>query len=185
MSGAAAASAAVTQDDVNQFLNQPIDAYKEACRKGFSEHKYDAITAGVTIGDHIMQNIINARIADKPPGQSASADNPELFTMVSVLAKTNVALMTSLERAQYHEKMSRALTSEVNGMKDRMTEMEEKINNHANAEEVINKMAELVKGTGPRGEGGGGEPVSEHKAIQQLNTSPATGTNSGSGAKNS
>ena len=29
-------------------------------------------------------------------------------------------------------------------------------------------MAEACKGTGPRGDGGGGKPVSEHKAIQQL-----------------
>ena len=39
MSGAAAASAAapaVTQDDVNLFLNQTIDAFKEACRKGLT-----------------------------------------------------------------------------------------------------------------------------------------------------
>ena len=157
MSGAGAASTSVpeiTQQDVDLFLNQTIESYKEACRKGFKEHKYDAITAGVTIGDHIMQNIVNNRLANQPAGQQATADNPELFTMVSVLAKTNVALLTSLERAQYHEKMSRALTSEVNDMKGKMIEVEEKVNNQANAEEVINKMAEVIKGTGTRGEGG-------------------------------
>ena len=155
MSTAASSEApAVTQDDVNAFLNQSVNDYKEACRKGFNEHKYDAITAGITIGDHVMQNIINTRIANNPAGQNVSADNPGLFTMVSVLAKTNVALLTSLERAQYHEKMSRALTSEVNGVKETMVEMEENINNQANAEEVVNKMAEVIKGSGPKYEGG-------------------------------
>ena len=156
MSGAAAASAApqITQEDVDNFLNQTIDAYKEACRKGFTEHKYEPITAGITIGDYIMQTIVNSHIANRQPDQKATADNPELFTMVSVLAKINAALLTSLERAQYHEKMSRALTSEVNSVKDKMAEMEEKINNQANAEEVINKMAEVIKGSGPKYEGG-------------------------------
>ena len=42
--------------------------------------------------------------------------------------------------------MSRALTSEVNNMKEKVIETEEKVNNHANAEEVINKMAEVIKG---------------------------------------
>ena len=81
-------------------------------------------------------------------------DNTDLFTMVSVLAKTSAALLTSLERAQDHENMSRALTSEVNSMKENMIEVEEKTTNQANAEEVINKMAEVIKGIGTRGEGG-------------------------------
>ena len=46
-------------------------------------------------------------------------------------------------------------------------ETEEKVNNQANAEEVINKMAEVMKGSGGKGIGGQ-KPVSEHKAIRQL-----------------
>ena len=52
-----------------------------------------------------------------------------------------------------------------------MIDMEEKINNQANAEENINKMAEVIKGTGAIAEGGGRTSVSEHKAIQQLKNS--------------
>ena len=90
-----------------------------------------------------------------------------MFTMVSVLAKTNVAVLTSLERSQYHEKMSRALTSEVNSMKEKVIETEEKVNHQAKAEKAINKMAEVMKNSGGKG-GGGQNTVSEHKAIQQL-----------------
>ena len=53
-------------------------------------------------------------------------------------------------------------------MKGKIIEMEENINNQANAEEVINNMAEVVKGTSTRSEGGGFKPVREHKAIQQF-----------------
>ena len=62
------------------------------------------------------------------------------------MAKTNIVVITSLERAQYHEKMGRALTSEVNSMKEKVIETEEKVNNQANAEEVINNMADVIKG---------------------------------------
>ena len=44
--------------------------------------------------------------------------------------------------------MTKTLTAEVNNMKGTLTETEEKVNNQANAEEVINKMAEVMKGTG-------------------------------------
>ena len=111
-SGAAAAAAAVTQDDIQLYLGQSLEVYLEACRRGFTEHKFDAATAGFTIGNEFMKYIINARATATQPGQQTTADNPDLFTMVSVLAKTNAALLTSLERAQYHERMSRALTSE-------------------------------------------------------------------------
>ena len=72
------------------YLNQSVDTYKEACRKGFAEHQFDAATSGLTIGNEIMQNIIKARIADTQPGQKTTVNNEDLFTMVSVLAKTNV-----------------------------------------------------------------------------------------------
>ena len=129
MSGAAAASAAapaVTAEDVRLYLEQTVDAYKEACRKGFAEHKFDAITAGLTIGNHIMTELINTSTANTQAGQKTVMDNADMFTMVSVLTKTNVAVLTSLERSQFHEKMSRALTSEVNTMKEKLIETEEK-----------------------------------------------------------
>ena len=106
-SGSGAASAAnvdVTEDDVRQYIAQSVDSYKEACRKGFSEHKYDPVTAGLTIGNHIMTKLINASVTSTGPGQKATMENSDLFTMVSVLAKTNVAVLTSLGRAQYHGK---------------------------------------------------------------------------------
>ena len=111
MASASAAAANVTQDDVRQYLAQTVDEYKEACRKGFGEHKVDQVTAGLTIGNHIMTELVNTNIANTQAGQKTVMDNADLFTMVSVLTKTNVAVLTSLERSQYHEKMSRALTA--------------------------------------------------------------------------
>ena len=59
-SAAPAASAAnVTDDDVRQYLAQSVDEYKDACAKGFAEHKFEPITAGLTIGNHVMNNLIN------------------------------------------------------------------------------------------------------------------------------
>ena len=155
---AAAASAAtpnVTMDDINQYLAQSVDAYREACSKGFGEHNYEPVTAGLKIGNHIMTNLVNKSVNATRPGQVTVMDNADLFTMVSVLAKTNVAVLTSLDRAQYHEKLSRTLTAEVNKMRGTLTETEEKVNNQANAEEVINRMAEVMKGSG-KGAGFGG-----------------------------
>ena len=126
MSASAAASAAVTDEDVRLYLTQSIDDYQEACVKGFSEHKFNPVTAGLTIGNHVMKNIIDTSMANVGPGQKATMEGSDLFTMVSVLAKTNVAVLTSLDRAQYHEKMSRALTAEVNSMKDKAIETGEK-----------------------------------------------------------
>ena len=61
---AAASASAVTQDDIQLYLAQSLEAYQEACRKGFTEHKFDAATAGLTIGNEIMKSIINARATD-------------------------------------------------------------------------------------------------------------------------
>ena len=121
-SGASAAAANVTEDDVRLYFAQTVDAYKEACRKGFAEHKFDPVTVGLTIGNHIMTGLINTATANTQAGQKTVMDNADLFTMISVLTKTNVAVLTSLERAQYHEKLSRTLTSEVNKLKDTMIE---------------------------------------------------------------
>ena len=121
MSGAAAASGAnvpnVSEDDVKNYLAQSVDEYKDACNKGFAEHKFEPITAGLTIGNHVMTSLINKCVTTTPQGQVTQMNNTDLFTMVAVLAKTNVAVLTSLDRAQYHEKMSRALTAEVNKIK--------------------------------------------------------------------
>ena len=92
--------------------------------------------------------MIDKCVTGTQPGQLTQMNNAGLFTMIAVLAKTNVAVLTSLDRAQYHEKMSRALTAEVNKIKETAIETEEKVNNQANAEEVLNKMAEMMKGTG-------------------------------------
>ena len=94
-SGAAASAVTVTQDDVRLYLTQTVYAYKEACRKGFAEHKFDPIAAGLTIGNHIMTELINTNVANTQAGQKTVMDNADLFTMVSVLAKTNVAVRTS------------------------------------------------------------------------------------------
>ena len=157
MSGAAAASSTnVTDEDVRQYLNQSVNDFRDACSKGLAEHKFEPITAGLTIGNHVMTNLIDKCVTGTQQGQVTQMNNTDLFTMVAVLAKTNVAVLTSLDRAQYHEKLSRTLTAEVNKMKGTLTETEEKVNNQANAEEVINKMAEVIKGSG-KGSGFGGQ----------------------------
>ena len=112
-SGASPAAVTVTEEDVRQYLTQTVDEYKEACTKGFAEHKFEPIIAGLTIGNHIMTNLVDKCVTGTQPGQVTQMNNADLFTMVAVLAKTNVAVLTSLDRAQYHEKMSRALTAEV------------------------------------------------------------------------
>ena len=156
MSSSSAAAVKVTDENARQYLTQTVDEYKEACTKGFAEHKFEPIIAGLTIGNHIMTSLVDECVTGTQPGQVTQMDNADLFTMVAVLAKTNVAVLTSLDRAQYHEKLSRTLTAEVNKMKRTLTETEEKVNNQANAEEVINKMAEVIKGSG-KGAGFGGK----------------------------
>ena len=127
MSGAAAASGGnVTEEDVRQYLTQTVDEYKEACAKGFAEHKFEPVVAGLMIGNHVMTNLVNKCVIGTQPGQVTQMNNADLFTMVAALAKTNVAVLTSLDRAQYHEKMSRALTAEVNKIKETTFETEEK-----------------------------------------------------------
>ena len=170
-SGAAAAAAAgnVTDEDVRLYLAQSVDDFNDACKKGYAEHKFEPVTAGLKIGNHVMTNLINKCVTNTQQGQLTQMNNTDLFTMVAVLAKTNVGVQASLDRAQFHEKMTKTLTSEVNKLKETLIETEEKVNNQANAEEVLNKMAEMMKGTGGKG-GIGQKPVSEHKAIQQLKT---------------
>ena len=109
MAGDAAADVTreVTDEDVRLYLSQSVTAYREACSKGFAEHTYEPIKAGLTIGNHVMTQIVNRCTASTQPGQVTTMNNADIFTMVSVLAKTNVAVLTSLDRAQYHEKMSR------------------------------------------------------------------------------
>ena len=90
MSGAAAASAAapaITDEDVRLYLVQTVDAYKEACTKGFSEHKFEPITTGLTIGNHIMTQIVNRCTASTQPGQVTTMNNADMFTMVSVFCE--------------------------------------------------------------------------------------------------
>ena len=60
MSGAGSASGTnVTEDDVKQYLAQTVEEYKEACHKGFAGHKFEPVTAGPTIGNHVMTNLID------------------------------------------------------------------------------------------------------------------------------
>ena len=103
-------------------------------------------------------------------GQQPDIDGKDTFT-IQLLSKTNAALIKAVARAEYHDKQTRTISIKLNDvadMKAKMTEMEDNINNQANAEEVINEMAEAMKGTGTRGEGGGHKPANDHKAIQQL-----------------
>ena len=104
MSGAAAATPGVTSDDVQQYLAQTVTAYQDACAKGIAEHKFEPIVAGLKIGNHVMTSLIDKCVTNTPQGQITQMNNTDLFTMVAVLAKTNVAVLTSLDRAQYHEK---------------------------------------------------------------------------------
>ena len=112
MSGAGAASGTnVTEDDVKQYLAQTVTAYQEACTKGLAEHKFEPIVAGLTIGNHVMTSLIDKCVNSTPQGQVTQMNNTDLFTMVAVLAKTNVAVLSSLDRAQFHERMTKTLTS--------------------------------------------------------------------------
>ena len=52
-------------------------------------------------------------------GHKPTADYADLLTSLGVLAKSNAAILTALGRAQYREKMARAVTSEVNDVKIR------------------------------------------------------------------
>ena len=115
MATGAAAAASVTQDAIQLYRTQNLEEYQEACRKCFTEHRFDAATAGLTIGNEIMKNIINSRITATQPGQKPTAHNADPFTMVGVFAKTNAAILTAVGRAQYHE--DRALTSDVKEIK--------------------------------------------------------------------
>ena len=119
-----------------------------------------------------MMECTATRSASVNPGQQPDIDSKDTFTIVQVLSKTNAAMIEAVTRAEYHERQTRTIGPKLNDLavlEAKVIEMEEKISNQANAEEVINKMAEVIKGTGTRGEGGAGKPVSEHKAIQQLN----------------
>ena len=80
MSGAAAASpAAVTDDDVQQYLAQSVDEYKDACSKGFAEHKFEPVVAGPTIGNHVMTSLINKCVTSTQQGQVTQMNNTDLF----------------------------------------------------------------------------------------------------------
>ena len=82
-SGAAAAAAAnVTEDDVQLYLTQTVDEYKDACRKGLGEHKFDQVMAGLTIGNHIMTELVNTCVNNTQAGQRTTMNNEDLFTMV-------------------------------------------------------------------------------------------------------
>ena len=82
-----AAAVNVTAEDIRLFLSQTLEEYKEACRKGFTEHKYDCATAGLTIGNEILKKTIGDAVTSTQPGQQTTADNAEIFTMITVLAK--------------------------------------------------------------------------------------------------
>ena len=97
MAASAAANVNVTEDDVRQYLAQSINDYKDACSKGFAEHKFEPIVAGLTIGNHVMTNLVDKCVTGTQPGQVTQMNNADLSTMVAVLAKTNVAVLTSLD----------------------------------------------------------------------------------------
>ena len=102
MSSSAAAAAAtsnVTEEDVRLYLAQSVAEFNDACSKGFAEHKFEPVTAGLKIGNHVMTNLINKCVTSTQQGQLTQMNNADLFTMVAVLAKTNVAVLTSLDRA--------------------------------------------------------------------------------------
>ena len=70
--GAAAAAANVTQDDVQQYMAQDVNQFQESCSKGLTEHYFGPVTAGLTIGNHIMTEIVNKCTAATQPGQVTS-----------------------------------------------------------------------------------------------------------------
>ena len=94
-----------------------LETFKQSLTEDFNDHKFVKVNAGLTIGHSIMKQFITDKLTATQPGQKPTADNDELFNMIRVLAKSNAAILTSLGRAQYHEKITRALTSEVNDVK--------------------------------------------------------------------
>ena len=56
----------------------------------------------------------------------------------------------------------------MNDFEARLEEMEGKDSTQSSADDVVNKLAELLKVSGPKVHGRGHKPVSEHKAVQQL-----------------
>ena len=78
---AAAASANVSDEDVRMFLTQTVNEYKESCAKGFAEHKFEPITAGLKIGNNVMTSLVDRCTASTQPGQVFSRHLTELNTI--------------------------------------------------------------------------------------------------------
>ena len=103
------------------------------------------------------------------PGTNTTASNEDIFTMLKVFGKTNAVSLTLLKGAEYHEKMTRTLTSKLNDFEAIMKELEDKGTTQSSGDDVVNKLAELLKQKNcPKVQSGGHKPVSEHKAVQQL-----------------
>ena len=119
------------------------------------------------------------RISEIPQGQKVSANNEDIFTMLNVLAKTNATALTSLKRAEYHEKLTTTMGKQLNAFEKKVKEMEVNFDGRlkelegkdptqSSADDIVKGLADLLKISGPKVHSGGHKPVSEHKAVQQL-----------------
>ena len=99
------------------------------------------------------------------------ADPQDMFTMMQAMSKTNMALLTMIGRAEYHEKLMRTMGSkygsDIEAVKAQVGEVVDKIQVQTSTDDVMKKMAEMLNTGGVKTDGCG-KPVSEHKAIQQL-----------------
>ena len=158
----------VTAQQKQDFINQSLEDFLNSCKEDFDKHKFDVALNGLTISNSVMNEFIDTRVKATQPGQKTSASNEDIFTMLNVLAKNNAVALTSLKRAEYHEKMSRTLTSKMNDFEARLKDVEGKDPTQSSADDIVKGLADLLKINGPKVQAGGHKPVSEHKAVQQL-----------------
>ena len=147
----------------HDFVNIGISEYSKNVEEALNGNMFVFVNDTFNTANAIVTECINTRTLAVNPGQQPDIDSKDTFTIIQFLSKTTAAMIKVVTRAEYHEKQTRTIGLKLNGsaeLQTKVIEMEENINNQANAEEVINKMAELVKGTGTRGEGGGARPVS-------------------------
>ena len=145
--------AASAQMSKQEFITLTLDQYLQNIEDSIKYGKFDYMKDTPNLGNDIMKECIRTRNAAVNPGQQPDIGSMDTFTIIQVLSKTNAAPIKAVTRAEYHEKLTRTIGLKLNHVAElqaKMIEMEEKVNNQANNEEVINKRAEVIKGTGTR-----------------------------------
>ena len=153
------------------FIDQSLSAFTKNIEDDLKEGKYDVVKSGITIANDIMNEFITTSISATVQGQRPASNPADLFTMMQTMAKTNAALLAIIGRSEYQEKLMRTMGSkygsDIEAVKAQVTEVVDKVQVQTSTDDVMKKMAEMLNTGGVKGDGGG-KPVSEHKAIQQL-----------------